>query len=175
MAEVWRVKAAAEEGNAPRSLRELIHPLIVNGFDSIRPVMRFVIAFLALAGVVVASLALHVHYSTETEACSINEKWDCGIVNHSPFAVIGPVPVAAIGIGGYLVLAGLAMAKRRRVLLVLACVALAFGLRLTYIEKYILEVYCLYCVISFALTILITLLSLGWAMAEARSRRRSMA
>ena len=48
----------------------------------------------------VASLALHVHYSTETEPCSINEKWDCGIVNHSPYAVIGPVPVAAIGLAG---------------------------------------------------------------------------
>jgi vitamin-K-epoxide reductase (warfarin-sensitive) len=135
--------------------------------------MRFLIAFLALAGSVVAGLALHVHYSTETEACSINEKWDCGIVNHSPFAVIGPVPVAAIGIGGYLVLAGLALVKRRRLLVTLACVALVFGLRLTYIEKYILEVYCLYCVISFALTILITLLSIGWVLVEARSRRRS--
>ena len=62
--------------------------------------MRYLIALLALAGVVVASLALRVHYSTETEPCSINEKWDCGIVNHSPYAMIGPVPVAAIGIVG---------------------------------------------------------------------------
>ena len=46
--------------------------------------MRYVIAVLAIAGIVVSALALQVHYSTETAPCSINEKWDCGIVNHSP-------------------------------------------------------------------------------------------
>ena len=75
--------------------------------------MRFLIAILALAGVVVSALALQVHYATGTEPCSINEKWDCGIVNHSPFAEIEHIPVAAIGIAGYLVLAGLALARRR--------------------------------------------------------------
>ena len=70
--------------------------------------MRFVIAILAVAGAVVSALALQVHYSTATEPCSINEKWDCGVVNHSPFAVVGHVPVAAIGIAGYLALVALA-------------------------------------------------------------------
>jgi hypothetical protein len=50
--------------------------------------MRYVIVLLALAGVVVSALALRVHYDTGTEPCSINEKWDCGIVNHSPFAEV---------------------------------------------------------------------------------------
>jgi vitamin-K-epoxide reductase (warfarin-sensitive) len=64
--------------------------------------MRYLIALLALAGVVVSALALQVHYSTATEPCDINAKWDCGIVNHSPFAEIMHIPVAAIGIAGYL-------------------------------------------------------------------------
>ena len=76
--------------------------------------MRYLIAILALAGVVVSALALHVHYSTETEPCSINEKWDCGIVNHSQFAEIAHIPVAAIGIAGYLALAGLALCAGAR-------------------------------------------------------------
>ena len=62
------------------------------------------IAILSVIGAVVSGLALQVHYSTTTEPCSINERWDCGVVNHSPFAVIGQVPVAAIGIAGYLAL-----------------------------------------------------------------------
>jgi len=61
--------------------------------------MRTIIACLSLAGVLVSSLALQVHYSTATEPCSINERWDCGIVNHSSYAVIFDVPVAAIGDG----------------------------------------------------------------------------
>lgn len=129
-------------------------------------VMRFLIALLALAGVVVSVLALRVHYSTETEPCSINEKWDCGIVNHSPFAEIARVPVAAIGIAGYLALAVLALARRRFLVFLAALAGLGFALRLTFIEEFALGVWCVYCVISQALIALITLLALGWFTAE---------
>ena len=96
--------------------------------------MRYLIALLALAGIVVSVLALRVHYSTETAPCSINEKWDCGIVNHSPYAEIHGVPVAAIGIAGYLLIAILALLRRRGLLLVAALVGMAFALYLTHIE-----------------------------------------
>jgi len=134
--------------------------------------MRYVIAILALAGLVVACLALRVHYSTDTQPCSINEKWDCGIVNHSPFAEIAHVPVAAIGMGGYLVLAGLALMRRRVLLALAALIGLAFSLYLTHIEKDVLEVWCLYCVTSLGIISGITLLSVGWAaMGWARRRQ----
>jgi len=124
--------------------------------------MRYVIALLALAGVVVAGLALRVHYSTDTEPCSINEKWDCGIVNHSPYAVIGRVPVAAIGIAGYAVLLVLALAARRRLVLAAALAGLGFSLYLTHIEKDVLLVWCVYCVTSLGIVSLITLLAAIW-------------
>jgi vitamin-K-epoxide reductase (warfarin-sensitive) len=124
--------------------------------------MRYLIAFLALLGMVVASLALHVHYSTELEPCSINAQWDCGIVNHSPYAMIGPVPVAAIGIAGYAVMFVLALARRKRLVLAAALVGLGFSLYLTHIEKDVLLVWCVYCVTSLGIISLITLSSLGW-------------
>jgi len=126
--------------------------------------MRYLIALLALAGVVVASLALHVHYSTETEPCSINEKWDCGIVNHSPYAMIGPVPVAAIGIAGYAAILVLALARRKRLALAAALVGLMFSLYLTHIEKDVLLVWCVYCVTSLGIVSLTTLAALGWQL-----------
>lgn len=135
--------------------------------------MRFLIAFLALAGAVVAALALQVHYSTGTEPCSINEKWDCGVVNHSPFAVIGPIPVAAIGIVGYVALGALALARRRFILLLASTVAFDFALCLTMIEKFVLQVWCLYCVISQGIIALVLLLSLGWFWAEYRVLKRA--
>jgi uncharacterized membrane protein len=128
--------------------------------------MRYVIAILAVAGALVSALALQVHYSTATEPCSINEKWDCGVVNHSPFAMIGRVPVAAIGIAGYLLLAGLALARQRFLLHVTALIGLIFALRLTFIEQFDLLVWCLYCVISQTIIALIALASLGWLAAE---------
>ena len=131
--------------------------------------MRYLVALLALAGVVVAFLALRVHYSTETEPCSINEKWDCGIVNHSPYAVMGGVPVAAIGIAGYAGLFVLALAKRKRLVLAAALAGLAYALYLTHIEKDILLVWCVYCVTSLGIISLITLCSLGWVVLKPRS------
>ena len=124
--------------------------------------MRYLIALLAVAGIIVSGLALHVHYSTETQPCSINEKWDCGIVNHSPYAEIRGVPVATIGIAGYLLIAVLALIRRRGLLLVAALVGMAFALYLTNIEAKVLGVWCLYCVISQAVIAAITLLAIGW-------------
>jgi uncharacterized membrane protein len=135
--------------------------------------MRYLIALLALVGVVVSSLALRVHYDTGTEPCSINEKWDCGIVNHSPFAEVMHIPVAAIGIVGYLMLAALAIVRRRTSLTIFAVVGLGFALYLSNIERSVLQVWCLYCVISQGVIALIVLLSLGWLIAARSSARRA--
>ncbi len=134
--------------------------------------MRIIIFILAFAGVVVSSLALQVHYSTATEPCSINERWDCGIVNHSSYAVIEHIPVAAIGIVGYLGLALLSLARRRALLMIAAVVGLAFALYLSHVERDILQVWCLYCVISQGIIAILTLLSLSWLVAHERARLR---
>lgn len=124
--------------------------------------MRFVIASLAILGLIVSILALRVHYSNDLEPCDINSHWDCGIVNHSRYAEVLHVPVAAIGIAGYLALAVLALRKRRLLVLLTSIPGLAFALYLTSIEAFRLEVWCLYCVISQILIALITLLAVAW-------------
>jgi vitamin-K-epoxide reductase (warfarin-sensitive) len=134
--------------------------------------MRYVIAVLALAGAVVAGLALQVHYSTATEPCSINEKWDCGVVNHSPYAEFDGIPVAGIGILGYLILTWLALARQRGLLAALTAGGLAYSLYLGHIEKDVLGVWCLYCVISLGVIALMTVLSSTWFVAGLMKRRR---
>lgn len=131
--------------------------------------MRYVIVLLAFAGIVISSLALKVHYDTGTEPCSINDKWDCGVVNHSPYAVFYGVPVAAIGIAGYLLIAILGSLQRRAWLVLAVLVALGFSLHLTNIEAHVLGVWCLYCVISQAIIALLSVLALVWL---ARTRFR---
>ncbi len=96
--------------------------------------MRYVIVLLAFAGMVVSGLALKVHYDTGSEPCRINDKWDCGVVNHSPYAVFHGVPVAAIGIAGYLLIAVVGFLRQRGWLLLAVLVGLAFSLYLTNIE-----------------------------------------
>ncbi len=123
--------------------------------------MRWVLFLLAVAGVVVSSMALREHYRTDASPCSINDVWDCGIVNKSPYAMIKGVPVAAIGIAGYILMAGLALARAYRWLLLAAIGGLAFSLYLTNIEAHVLRVWCIYCVISLGMISLLTLATLG--------------
>ena len=115
--------------------------------------MRFLtaaIVVLCLAGEVASVLALREHYNTEPAPCDINARWDCGIVNHSDFAMLRGVPVAAIGILGYTLLAVLA-GRFRRLTALGALAGLAFALRLSYIEWKVLETWCIYCVASQAI------------------------
>jgi len=123
--------------------------------------MKYALLILALLGVIAASLALREHYRTYGDApCDINERWDCGIVNHSPYAMIRGVPVAVIGIAGYLLLGALALRRSYKIMLALAIPALAFSLYLAHIEQHVLGVWCLYCAISLGTISLMTLLLL---------------
>lgn len=128
--------------------------------------MRYILITLALAGCIVSALALRVHYSDEAQPCDINEHWDCGAVNHSPFAEVYGIPVAAVGIAGYFLLAPLSFFRVRKYLLLGCLLGLGFSLYLTYIEKFVLHKWCIYCVISLGIITLMTLLSLGWAIAS---------
>jgi len=116
---------------------------------------------IALVGFIAASLALREHYRTDASPCSINERWDCGIVNHSPFAVMAGVPVAAIGMAGYLLMGALALGRAYRLVLALAVAGLAYSLYLSHVEAHILGVWCVYCVASLAVISLLTLLTFG--------------
>jgi uncharacterized membrane protein len=95
-------------------------------------------------------------------------RWaECDVVNNSVYAKIYGVPVAFIGFVGYLLLLGLALAalqaegaRQRRLLalsFVLALGGVGFSAYLTYIELYVIEAICVWCVIS---AILITLLAI---------------
>ena len=73
--------------------------------------MKYLIALLAVAGIVVSALALHIHYMDSAAAlpCAVTEKFDCGTVNRGKYSVFPPImfddppgkvhlPVAGIGI-----------------------------------------------------------------------------
>jgi vitamin-K-epoxide reductase (warfarin-sensitive) len=132
--------------------------------------MKFVLALLAVLGIAASSLALREHYRTDTSPCSINEKWDCGIVNHSPYAVLWGVPVAVVGMGGYLLLGFLALKRWYSILLPVSLSGLAFSLYLAHIEKDILGVWCIYCVASLGVISVLSLLVLGMVLFRSRPK-----
>ncbi len=135
--------------------------------------MRYVLLLLALAGAVDASLALREHYHVGTSPCDINAKWDCGTVNHSPYAVLGGIPVADIGIAGYLLLAVLAWKRKYGLMLGAAVPAMAFSLYLANIEQNVLGVWCVYCAISLGLICLLTVILIPTVIYLTMRRRRT--
>ncbi len=137
--------------------------------------MRWLIVILSLAGIIAASLALREHYRTGASPCKINDQWDCGEVNHSEYAVVAGVPVAVIGIAGYVLLAVFALMKAWRIVLPAALGGLAFSLYLTHIEASVLQVWCIYCVFSLAIISLISLVAVVWAAIEFREGRKRQA
>jgi len=132
--------------------------------------MRWVLVVLAILGIVVPAMALHEHYNTGVSPCDINEKWDCGIVNHSPFAMFYGVPVAVIGMAGYLLLGVLAFKKAYAWMLPFVTGAFTFAVHLADIEKYALGVWCIYCVISLGIISLLTLLVMAAVIAGSMRR-----
>jgi uncharacterized membrane protein len=131
--------------------------------------MKYVLIVLSVMGIGVSSLALREHYREYGDSpCSINAHWDCGVVNHSPYAMLGPIPVAAIGIIGYVLMGVLAFLRSYRLLLVPTLAGLAFSLYLANIEAHVLGVWCVYCVISLGIISIMSLLNLGTVVAQFR-------
>jgi uncharacterized membrane protein len=124
-----------------------------------------VIAGLALAGALVSSVSLYHHYGTSaTSYCDIGENFNCDIVNRSTYSVVAGIPVALIGLAGYLAVLALASVFRNRdetsaILAIGSLSGLGFALYLTYIEGFVLAAWCILCLSSLALILSITLLS----------------
>ncbi len=125
-----------------------------------------VIAVLALAGVVVSSVSLVHHYSTSKSSfCDFSETVNCDIVNRSEYSTVLGIPVALIGVLGYLAIFAVATVYRarreaRKLLFGGSLAGLAFALYLTYIEAYVLYTWCVLCLSSLATIFAITVLSL---------------
>ena len=137
--------------------------------------MRILVSVLALGGLFVSVRALQVHNMPADAAppCAVDEHWDCGAVNHSRFADFPPrtfdepagkvhVPVAVFGIVGYALMFLFAALGRWWITLQLAEIGFAAACMLSYIEAFVLQKWCIYCVWS---QVLVTAIVVGTVVA----------
>lgn len=125
--------------------------------------MRFLIALLAIVGLVDSVLALRIHMQDPSQAppCAVTERWDCGAVNHSRFSVFPAeafdeqpgskklhIPVATIGIIGYALIIGSSLADWTWLTLQLAEIGFFCAAMLSYLEAFVIQKWCIYCVWS---------------------------
>jgi uncharacterized membrane protein len=134
---------------------------------------------LSALGILVSGYLSVKRFTGGSLACS---RWaQCDVVNTSVYAKIYGVPVAFIGLAGYLVLLGVALAvlqssgpRQRRLLglsFLLALGGVGFSAYLTYLELYVIEALCNWCVTS---AVLITLLAVVGVVNLWRAGRESV-
>ena len=123
------------------------------------------IALLSVGGVVVSSISLYHHYGASPSSfCDFGANFNCDMVNRSIYSAVFGIPVALIGILGYGVLLILATFFRAKgeapvLLLIASLTGLGFALYLTYVEAFVLAVWCILCLSSLTLITAITVLS----------------
>ncbi len=109
--------------------------------------MRAAAVAVALAGLGIATYLTVVHYSGGEPVCAIAH--GCATVQQSDYAALAGMPVAVLGLVGYLgVLAALARDGEagRSAAAFLSLAGLGFSAWLTYVEVGVLDAVCVWCV-----------------------------
>jgi uncharacterized membrane protein len=109
--------------------------------------MRAAAIGVALAGLGIATYLTVVHYAGGDPVCAVAH--GCATVQQSDYAALAGVPVALLGVLGYLgVLAALVLDGEagRTAAAFLSLAGLAFSGWLTYVEVGILDAICIWCV-----------------------------
>jgi uncharacterized membrane protein len=128
------------------------------------------IQLLAVPGLLVAFYLLLYHNGALVAACTANGWEDCGLVSgpDAPYASIGPIPVALIGLVGYAAIFLLTWLPdwlpilRRylpELLVGVTGMALLFTAGLTALEVFVIHAVCRYCLVSAAIILLMFILA----------------
>jgi uncharacterized membrane protein len=118
-------------------------------------------------GIFISGYLVTKRFTGGSLACT---RWaECDVVNNSVYSQIYGVPVSVLGLAGYLLLLALALAAlwttgrtQRRILLlslVLAVGGVGFSAYLTYLEIYVIEALCAWCVASAIVIALLAIIS----------------
>ena len=120
---------------------------------------------LAVAGIAVAGYLTWVHYDTGALVCGLG---DCHTVQQSQYASLGPIPIALLGLGMYLVILAASLFAQARPATTSAAAILSFAialggaiyaLYLTWLEVAVIGAICQWCVVSATLTLLLAVLT----------------
>jgi len=121
--------------------------------------LRAAIALLALAGAAISAYLVYTRYTGTRIACTTG---GCETVQHSKYAKLAGVPVAALGLAAYLTVAATALSARVEAAAIGAAVVLggfAFGVYLIVIQVAVIDAICQWCMASDGILALLAVLS----------------
>jgi uncharacterized membrane protein len=116
-------------------------------------------AALALAGAAIAGYLTYAHYADDTIACPTG---GCETVQTSSYALVAGVPVALVGLVGYLVILGALFLPRdvgRPLVLAAALTGSIFSLYLIAVQAFEIGAFCAWCLASDAIIVVLAVLA----------------
>jgi uncharacterized membrane protein len=140
------------------------------------------IQLLAVPGMLIAYYLYLFHSGSLFTTCTVNDFFDCGQVSGpgSPFASIGPIPVALIGLLGYAVIflmvwlqdwIRLIEDNLPELLVGVVGLAFLFTLGLTALEMFVIHAFCQYCLYSAAVVLVMFILAIGYLVGSRKEPR----
>jgi len=137
------------------------------------------IQLLAVPGMIIAFYLLLYHNGDLVNVCRATGWDDCGKVSGpgAPYSAIGPIPVALIGLVGYILIFLVSWLKdwwslldeySPEILVALTGFAFLFSLGLTALELFVIEAICRFCVISALIITIMLVLSVSYLRIASR-------
>jgi uncharacterized membrane protein len=136
------------------------------------------IQLLAVPGAILAHYLLLFHEGKLFLTCEPGI-WDCSLVSGpgAPYSSVGPVPVALIGLAGYVAIFMVVWLRAwlpkldeymPELMVGLTGLAFLFSLGLTALEAFVIYAFCLYCVVSAVIVTIMFGLAISYLRAVSR-------
>jgi uncharacterized membrane protein len=123
--------------------------------------LRLAAFVLTLAGIGVAAYLTYIHYAGLQPFCA-GGSHGCERVQSSSYASVGGLPVALLGLAGYVAIAVALVAPGERARLAATALAVSgfgFSAYLTYLELFVIDAICQWCVASAVILTLLTVVT----------------
>ena len=122
--------------------------------------LLFATGVLSILGIGVAGYLTVVHYREDLLVCGVTG--GCHTVQSSSYAVVAGIPIAILGLLMYVAMLGLVAVRLRRpdlndattmAAFAIALTGLLYSVFLTYVELFVIDAICQWCVVSALLTL----------------------
>jgi uncharacterized membrane protein len=133
-------------------------------------VLRAAVALVALAGAAVAAYLTYVHYQPDALICTSGG--GCETVQQSSYAELAGVPVALLGLLGYvavLVLVAWDSELARTLAAAIALAAAGFAVYLVLLQAFVIDAWCVWCLVNDLVIVPLLVITTLWRAWTARA------
>jgi len=131
--------------------------------------LRLGVALVAAAGVAVAGYLTYVHYRPAALICTGGG--GCEAVQESSYAEIAGIPVALLGLLGYIAVLGLVAwdsELARTLAATIALSAVGFAVYLVVVQAFVIEEWCVWCLVNDLVVVPLLAVLTVWRVLRAR-------